>query len=281
VPVHEDIKLGRPGRDERIDAYIETITNLAYAGITTVAYNFLPVLDWTRTHLNWELPNGDLALRFDMGAFAAFDMWVLRREGAQRTYGSAELSAAERYMSEADHSEIERLTHTICSGLPGAEESYGTTSLKRALVPYADISSDDLGMNLWYFLSRIIPPSEELGIRMALHPDDPPFSLLGLPRVASTPADYRLIFDRVEGSANGMTFCAGALGSVASGSLSRLAREFGPRVEFAHLRSVRRDQNTRSFTETYHLDTRDVDLPAIMAELLREEADREGGATRG
>ncbi|MCH4565318.1 mannonate dehydratase [Halomonas sp. EGI 63088] len=279
VPVPEAIKQGRPERDALIATYCQTLRNLAACGIDTVCYNFMPVLDWTRTDLAWSLPDGALALRFDQVAFAAFDLYLLRRPGAEAEYGVNEQAAAKAYLEGLDQPGRDRLVDTLIAGLPGAEEHYTLERFRGVLADYAEIDAERLREHLAYFLRAVIPVAEEVGIRMAIHPDDPPRPLLGLPRVVSTPEDARWLLDAVPSPANGLTLCTGSYGVRADIDLADMARRFGPKVYFAHLRSTRREApDPRSFHEAPHLDG-DVDMVAVIQALVEEERRRarEGG----
>ncbi len=279
VPVPEAIKQGRPERDALIATYCQTLRNLAACGIDTVCYNFMPVLDWTRTDLSWSLPDGALALRFDQVAFAAFDLYLLRRPGAEAEYGVDERAAAKAYLEGLDQPERDRLVDTLIAGLPGAEEHYTLERFRGVLADYAEIDAERLREHLAYFLRAVIPVAEEVGIHMAIHPDDPPRPMLGLPRVVSTPEDARWLLDAVPSPANGLTLCTGSYGVRADIDLADMARRFGPKVYFAHLRSTRREApDPRSFHEAPHLDG-DVDMVAVIQALVEEERrrEREGG----
>ncbi|MDN3523194.1 mannonate dehydratase [Halomonas ramblicola] len=279
VPVPEAIKQGRPERDALIATYCQTLRNLAACGIDTVCYNFMPVLDWTRTDLSWSLPDGALALRFDQVAFAAFDLYLLRRPGAEAEYGVDEQAEAKAYLEGLDQPGRDRLVDTLIAGLPGAEEHYTLEQFRGVLADYAEIDADRLREHLAVFLRAVIPVAEEVGIRMAIHPDDPPRPMLGLPRVVSTPEDARWLLDAVPSPANGLTLCTGSYGVRADIDLADMARRFGPKVYFAHLRSTRRESpDPRSFHEAPHLDG-DVDMVAVIQALVEEERrrEREGG----
>ena len=241
VPVPEAIKQGRPGRDAPIAAYQQTLRNLAACGIDTVCYNFMPVLDWTRTDLTWPLPDGALALRFDQTAFAAFDLYLLQRPGAEGEYDEDEKAEARRYLEGLDAAGRDKLINTLIAGLPGAEEHYTLERFRGVLAEYAEIDAERLREHLGHFLKAVIPVAEEVGIRLAIHPDDPPRPLLGLPRVVSTPEDAQWLLDAVPSPANGLTLCTGSYGVRADNDLAGMARRFGPHIYFAHLRSTRRE----------------------------------------
>ncbi|MGM0782862.1 MAG: mannonate dehydratase [Pseudomonadota bacterium] len=279
VPVPEAVKLGRPERDGLIDTYCETLRNLAACGIDTVCYNFMPVLDWTRTDLAWRLPEGGLALRFDQTAFAAFDLYLLARPGATAEYSEAEQAAARAYLDGLDMTGRDALADTLIAGLPGAEEHYTLAQFRQALAAYDGIDATRLRENLRYFLAAVVPVAEEVGIRLAIHPDDPPRPLLGLPRVVSTPDDAQWLLDAVPSPANGLTLCTGSYGVRADIDLAAMARRFGPKIHFTHLRSTKRESpDPRSFHEAPHLDG-DVDMVAVIQALVDEERrrEREGG----
>ncbi|SDJ03275.1 mannonate dehydratase [Billgrantia gudaonensis] len=279
VPVPEAVKQGRPERDGLIDTYCQTLRNLAACGIDTVCYNFMPVLDWTRTDLAWRLPEGGLALRFDQTAFAAFDLYLLARPDATAEYSEAEQAAARAYLDGLDAAGRDALVDTLIAGLPGAEEHYTLAQFRQALAAYDGIDAARLRENLRYFLAAVVPVAEAEGIRLAIHPDDPPRPLLGLPRVVSTPGDAQWLLDAVPSPANGLTLCTGSYGVRADIDLAAMARRFGPKIHFAHLRSTKREaSDPRSFHEAAHLDG-DVDMVAVIQALVDEERrrEREGG----
>lgn len=279
VPVHEAIKQGLPGRDAHIAAYQQTLRNLAACGIDTVCYNFMPVLDWTRTDLAWRLPDGGLALRFDQTAFAAFDLYLLARSGADADYSDVEQAEAQAYLDRLDAAGRERLINTIIAGLPGAEEHYTLERFRGVLADYAEIDAERLREHLGDFLAAIVPVAEEVGIRMAIHPDDPPRPMLGLPRVVSGPEDARWLLDAVPSPANGLTLCTGSYGVSAEIDLVAMAERFAPHIYFAHLRATQREApDSRSFHEAHHLDG-DLDMVGVVRALVAEERrrEREGG----
>ncbi|MDC7827943.1 MULTISPECIES: mannonate dehydratase [Pseudomonas] len=279
IPVHEDIKRGLPGRERYLDNYRQSLRNLAQCGIDVVCYNFMPVLDWTRTQLAHRLPDGGWALRFDQDAFAAFDLCILQRDGAEADYSAAEIERARRYHDGLDAAGREELVRTLIAGLPGAEEGYSVANLRQLLATYAGIDAARLREHLAVFLQAVVPVAEEVGIRLGVHPDDPPRPLLGLPRVVSTAADAQWLLEAVPSPANGLTFCTGSYGVRADNDLVAMARQFAPRIHFVHLRATRREADPRSFHEAHHLDG-DVDMVGVIRELVREEhrREREGGA---
>ncbi len=279
VPVHEAIKKGLPERNALITRYCDTLRNLAACGIDTVCYNFMPVLDWTRTDLRWAMPDGALALRFDQTAFAAFDLYLLARPGAEDEYSDDEKTEARSYLDSLDAEARQSLVDTLIAGLPGAEEHYTLERFREVLAGYAEIDAARLREHLGYFLKAVIPVAEELGIKMAIHPDDPPRPLLGLPRVVSTAADAEWILAAVDSPANGLTLCTGSYGVLAANDLAAMVQRFGPSIHFVHLRSTRRESpDPRSFHEAPHLDG-DVDMVAVISALVAEERrrEREGG----
>lgn len=275
VPVHEDIKKGRGDCDTYIANYQQTLRNLAACGIDVVCYNFMPVLDWTRTDLAWPLPSGGTALRFEQTAFAAFDLYLLERPGAERDYSDAEREAARRYLETLDETARQRLIDTIIAGLPGAEEHYTLTRFRQVIAEYAEIDAARLRANLGHFLSAIVPVAEEVGIRLAIHPDDPPRSLFGLPRVVSTPDDVEWILDAAPSPANGLTFCTGSFGVSEAIDLVAMGERFASRIYFTHLRATKREADPRTFHEAAHLDG-DVDMVGVIKALIDEERRREG-----
>ena len=280
VPVNEAIKKGLPERDALIDTYCQTLRNLAACGIDTVCYNFMPVLDWTRTDLTYALPDGALALRFDQVAFAAFDLYLLQRPSAEEAYSDEEREQAARYLEGLDEAGRNKLVNTLIAGLPGAEEHYTLEQFRTVLEAYTDIDATKLRENLGYFLKAVIPVAEEVGIRMAIHPDDPPRPLLGLPRVVSCADDVEWILQSVPSAANGITFCTGSYGVRKENDLVAMARRFAKHIHFVHLRATQRETtDERSFHEAPHL-AGDVDMVAVIHALVDEERrrQREGGA---
>ncbi|UCI06219.1 mannonate dehydratase [Mesorhizobium sp. B1-1-8] len=273
IPIPDDVKrLGRQAR-RSIDAWIASLQAVARCGIRIVCYNFMPVIDWCRTDLEWELPNGAKALRFDQTRFAAFDLHILERPGAEADY-SPEMREAARATYEAmTQADIDYLIMVIASALPGSTtEPLTIAAFRDKLVAYRDIDAAVLRRHLTEFLQEVAPVAEELGVTLTLHPDDPPRPLFGLPRVASNAQDYAALFDAVPSPANGICLCSGSLGVNAGNDLPAMARRFAPRIAFAHLRSTRR-QADGSFHESDHLDG-DVDMIALIAALLEEDRRR-------
>ncbi|MBB6505474.1 mannonate dehydratase [Sphingomonas endophytica] len=266
VPVHEAIKTAGAERDRLIDQYTTTLRHLAAEGITIVTYNFMPLLDWTRTDLAWELPDGARALRFELDAVAAYDLHLLRRPGAEADYAPDTIERAARRFAAMDDEAKLRLERTIIAGLPGSEESFTSAQFLDAIHDYADTGPDQLRANHHAFMAAICPVAEELGIRMVVHPDDPPFPIFGLPRVVSTEADVTALFEAVPSTANGLCFCTGSFGVRADNDLPGMVRRLGERIGFLHLRSVQREPDG-AFHEAAHLEG-SGDLTAVMAEVV-------------
>src|SRR5690606_18123729 len=272
IPVHEDIKKRSGNFQQYIANYKQSITNLGSCGIDTVCYNFMPVLDWTRTDLAYEMPDGSKALRFDAAQFAAFDLFLLKRSGAEKDYTSQQIKEAEATLAKLSEAEKAQLVKNIIAGLPGAEEGYGLEEFQLVLDQYAQIGAKELRANLYSFLAEIIPAAEAAGVLMAIHPDDPPFPILGLPRVVSAEADARALLDAVDSKFNGLCFCTGSYGVIAENDLPGMVERLGDRINFIHLRSTRRDSKG-NFHEADHLDG-DVDMFAVMGALVQEQHKR-------
>ena len=275
IPVHEDIKLARPGHEQYIEAWIVSMENLAKCGIKTICYNFMPVIDWTRTDLKFKLPSGAYALRFDQKKFAVFDLFILKREGAEDEYSNEELAEAKDIFEAMSEEERAQLTDNIIAGLPGKmTESYSLDDFRDMLANYKDVDAATLRANLFSFLERVLPRAEAAGVNLAIHPDDPPRDMLGLPRIICTADDLDILFEAQPSPANGITLCVGTYSSRPDNDLPAMAKQFGPRIHFSHLRGVSRDANEqRSFYEASHLDS-DIDMIAVIQELLNEEARR-------
>ncbi|GHC29235.1 mannonate dehydratase [Kushneria pakistanensis] len=282
VPVPEAIKqaLDTTARDRAIEVFCTTLENLAACGIDTVCYNFMPILDWTRTELAWPTDTGGLALRFDQTTFAAFELFILKRPGAESLYSPDEQAAARRCFERMDDEAQKRLVTTLIAGLPGADQHYTLAQFLENLRAYEAIDAERLRSNYRHFLQKVVPVAERLGMRLAVHPDDPPRPLLGLPRIVSTAEDARWVLDQIKSPANGLTFCTGSYGVREDNDLIAMAREFAPHIHFVHLRATRRDaDDPLSFIEAEHLDG-DVDMVGVIGELVKEERRRleEGGA---
>ena len=275
IPVHEDIKLAAPGHSQFVDAWIESLKNLAAEGIRTICYNFMPVIDWTRTDLRYQLPNGAYALRFDQDRFASFDLFILKREGANADYTAQETARAQAVFDGMSDAEAEKLTRTIIAGLPGRmTDSYSLADFRAALARYDAIDHDGLRANLLAFLAKVAPVAEALDVKLAIHPDDPPWDMFGLPRVICTPADLDKLFAAQPSPANGMTLCVGTYGSRPDNDLPQMACDYADRIHFAHLRGVTRDPaEQRTFVEADHLGS-DIDMVAVVRNLLGNEAEQ-------
>jgi len=273
VPIHEEIKTGSGQCQQWISNYQQSLRNLAQCGIHTVCYNFMPILDWTRTDLAFELPDGAKALRFDQIEFAVFELHILQRQGAENDYSADEIAeAAARFASMSEEHKL-RLTRNIIAGLPGAEEGYTLAQFRAQLARYDGIDKARLRENFATFLRGIIPVAEEVGIRMAVHPDDPPRPILGLPRIVSNADDLQWMIDTIDSPANGFTMCTGSYGVLAENDLAGMVKRFGPRIYFAHLRSTRREANPKTFHEAAHLGG-DVDMFAVIKAIAEEEQRR-------
>ncbi|SCY10544.1 D-mannonate dehydratase [Nonlabens sp. Hel1_33_55] len=273
VPIHENIKTRSGDYKVYIERYKNTITNLGNCGIDIVCYNFMPVLDWTRTNLDYELPDGSTALRFEAAAFAAFELFLLKRPGAENNYTIAQQIEAKEYLEKSTPEQQEKLINNIIAGLPGAEEGYTLKEFNTILATYNNIGSKELKANLFYFLSEIIPVAEKAGVLMCIHPDDPPFPILGLPRVLSTEQDIVDLYNAVDSPNNGLTFCTGSFGVRTDNDLAGMVERLGSRIHFIHLRAIKRDDQG-NFHEANHLDG-DVDMFAVMKALVLEQLKRE------
>ena len=275
IPVHEDIKLGKPGCEKYIQAWADSMVNLAKCGVKTICYNFMPVIDWTRTDLKFKLPSGAYALRFDQEKFAAFDLYILKREHAEHDYSEHELAAAKAVFESMSPKERTELTNNIIAGLPGKmTDSYNLESFRKQLAQYQAIDSETLRSNLLKFLDVILPLAEKHGVKLAIHPDDPPRDMFGLPRIICTADDLNTLFKLAPSPANGITLCVGTYGSRPDNDLPQMAKEFGSRIHFSHLRGVSRDaKEQRSFYEANHLDS-DIDMVGVIRNLLLEEQKR-------
>ncbi len=273
LPVSEDIKKWNGSHKRHLENYQLSLQNLGQCGIKTVTYNFMPVLDWTRTDLEYKLSDGSTALRFEKAALAAFDLYILKRPNAVKDYSDAEQEAAEYFIKNANETAKEQLVKNILSGLPGAEEGYTLQQFQMALDEYAAIGKEELFDHLMGFLKTILPVAEAANIKMVIHPDDPPFSILGLPRIIKTLADLESIFKAAESPSNGLCFCSGSFGVRADNDLPKMVKQFADRIHFIHLRSTKRD-GSGNFYEADHLDG-DVDMFAVMEAMLIEQQNRE------
>ena len=269
LPVHEDIKRGVGDLDRLFANYRQSLVNLAAEGVHTVCYNFMPVLDWTRTSLDAPVVGGGTALRFEMVEMAAFEIHMLQRPGAEADYSNEVCARAADWAAQATDADRERLLNTIMAGLPGAFARYDVAGLRETLEPWAGFTADDLRAALKRFLQEVIPTAEEVGVRMCVHPDDPPWGILGLPRIVSNADDVDYLFGCVDSVANGLTLCSGAFGANPANDIPAMARRFAKRIHFAHLRNVAKDPDG-SFEEAAHL-AGDTDMPAVIKALLDEE----------
>ena len=272
IPIHEDIKLRTGDYLQRIDNYKQSLINVAACGIKNVCYNFMPVLDWTRTHLHWQLPNKSTALRFDKVEMAVFECFIMKREGVEKAYSKVVLEQAKNRFSEMTLKEKKRLEGSILKGLPGTVDDLTIPVFKEMIAKYAQLSHEDLKSNLSFFLNQVIPVAEAHGVKMAIHPDDPPIDIMGLPRIVKSEKDLDDLIGYIDSPSNGITFCTGSLGANPDNDLPKMIRKFGKHIHFLHLRNVKREDDG-SFYEDNHLEG-STNMYAVVKAVLEIERER-------
>ncbi|HVW13478.1 MAG TPA: mannonate dehydratase [Mucilaginibacter sp.] len=272
VNVHESIKTASADREQYAEKYISTLKNLALTGIKTVCYNFMPVLDWTRTDIDYRLPNGASALRFQAPALAAFDLFILEREGAYKEFSEQQQQEAKNYLDRLDEEQKKVLIRNVMAGLPGTKDVLTVDQFRGHLEKYKGIDAGQLKRNLQWFLQAVVPEAEKIGVKMCIHPDDPPFPILGLPRVVSTENDLNDLVNASPSTSNGLTFCTGSLGARGDNDLPGMIQRLGAHIHFLHLRNVKREADG-SFYEADHL-AGSSDMYAIMKSVVQEQKRR-------